>query len=54
VMAGKGAFADAQCVQIGSMIEMRARAEYEPSAVVADRGRFAGLVDMLRSVRSAA
>lgn len=54
VMAGKGAFADAQCVQIGSMIELRARAEYEPAVAIAERGRFAGLVDMLRSVRSAA
>ncbi|MBC7276494.1 hypothetical protein [Nocardioides sp.] len=54
VMAGKGAFADAQCVQIGSLIELRARAEYEPAAPIVDRGPFAGLVDMFRSVRSAA
>lgn len=54
VMAGKGAFADAQCVQIGSMIELRARAEYEPAVAIPERGPFAGLVDMLRSVRSTA
>lgn len=54
VMAGKGAFADGQCVQIGSQIELRARAEYEPAAPVVDRGPFAGLVDMFRAVRSAA
>jgi hypothetical protein len=54
VMAGRGAFADAECVRLGSMIEARARAEYVPAVEVVERGPFAGLVDMFRAVRSAA
>ncbi|GGR52174.1 hypothetical protein J2S40_000636 [Nocardioides luteus] len=54
VMAGRGAYADAECVRIGSMIEARARAEYVPSVRTPERKPFAGLVDMLRSVRLAA
>ncbi|MGH3354097.1 MAG: hypothetical protein ACRDPS_25775 [Nocardioides sp.] len=54
VMAGKGAFADPQCVPIGSMIEMRARAEYVPTTELPERRTFATLVDRFRSALSAA
>lgn len=54
VMSGKGAFADPQCVQLGSLIELRARAEYVPAAEVVERRRFVGLIDRFRSALSAA
>ena len=54
VMAGKGAFADPQCVPLGSMIELRARADYVPTTEVVERRSFAGLVGRFRSALSAA
>ncbi|TQL69651.1 hypothetical protein FB381_3563 [Nocardioides albertanoniae] len=54
VMSGKGSFADPQCVALGSMIELRARAEYVPAPEIVERRRFGGLVDRFRSALAVA
>lgn len=53
VMAGKGAFADAEAVRLGSLIEMRARAEYVPAETPEERSRFSDIVGRIRSALAA-
>ncbi|MBO0842936.1 MAG: hypothetical protein J2O46_07100 [Nocardioides sp.] len=53
VMAGKGAWGDDETVRLGSLIEMRARAEYTPPAEAEARSALSGMFDRIRSVLAA-